>query len=288
MKRLITLFCIALGLALYQISVNAQPAQEPGPPPPSAASFPNIDRVPLPSTGNPPGWVAAPKRESRVIKKGILAPAESDVTAHQFLLSQKKTGIMRLLPRDIYDSQRFNVAKRVDLRGGGAYYSFHYLSHEYGYGSDISYEHGYLIAGGFAGADYGFLTDLGDTPLEPIVATDPRAAFSFNYTAPRKEYEARIEQRKFRFVFAHNGDTGGVTVDGVLYRKNLPMKVNHTYLLRSISYDKSDLLVALRVVSISDDGGLTIAWKILKEFTPTKLLRVVHVRDLSNCAPKCK
>jgi hypothetical protein len=194
---------------------------------------------------------------------------------------------MRLLPREAFYWHRYKAKKRVDLRGDGAYYSFHFLSHEYGYGSDISYENGYLIAGGFAGADYGFLTDLGDTPLEPIVATDPRAAFPLNYEPPRKEYEARIEQRKFRFVFAHRGDAAGVTIDGILYRKNLPANINHTYLLRSIQYDNSDLLVAFRVVKISDDGGLTIAWKILKEFKPPKLLRVMHVRDLV-CAPNCK
>lgn len=292
MKRLITLFCIAFGLAIFPVSVDAQST---GPttgqyiPNPTWRSFPGLN----PDAGGPIPAAArrtksGPKREDRIVRKGIFAPTESDVNAHMFVLSQNKAGMMRLLPREAFDWQRYNVEKRVDLRGGGAYYSFHYLSHEHGYGSDISYEEGDLIAGGFGGTDYGFLADLGDTPLEPLVATDPKAAFSLNYKPPRKEYEARLEQRTFRFVFAHRGDSGGLTVDGVLYRKNLPAKLHHTYLLRSISYNKSDLLVAFRVVRISEDGGLTIAWKILEEFTPPRLLRVVHVRDLSTCNPNCK
>ena len=290
MKRFMTLCCLALGLMVSQVSVNAQPDQQQSLPQPSRLSFPEIDRVPLPSTGSPRGVVDRPKREDRIVKKGIFAPAESDVNAHLFLLSLKKTGIMRLLPREAFDSHRYKVEKGLDLRGGGAYYSFHYLSHEYGYGADISYEKGDLIAGGFAGVDYGFLTDLGDTQLEPIVASDPRALFLLLYTPPRKEYEVRREQRRFRYVFPRERNPdAGVTVDGVLYRKNLPAQLHHTYLVRAISYSKSDLLVALRVINKSDDGGLTIAWKILKEFTPPKLLRVIDARDItSNCAPNCK
>ena len=272
MKRLMTLFCIALGLALSQVSVNAQPERQQSIPQPSSFSFPAIERVPLPSTGTPSG--ARPRREGRIIRKGILAPDESDVNAHQFLLSLEKTGMMRLLPREGFDWESYNVGKRVDMRGGGAYYSFHYRSHEYGYGSDVQYERGYLSVG-FAGVDYGFLTDLGDTPLEPIDAEDFRAAFFLNYKPPRKENEARLEQQKFSTIkFSPiSGLENGILVDGTVYGRQAPAKINHTYLLRSIVYDSSDLLVAFRVVKINDDGGLTIAWKILKEFSPPKLHR---------------
>lgn len=274
MKRLMTLFCIALGLALSQVSVTAQPERQQSIPKPSSFSFPDIERVPLPSTGTPSGLIARPRREGRIIRKGILAPGESDVNAHQFLLSLEKTGMMRLLPREGFDWERNNVGKRVDMRGGGAYYSFHYRSHEYGYGSDVQYERGCLSVG-FAGVDYGFLTDLGDTPLEPIDAEDFRAAFFLNYKPPRKENEARLEKRKFSTIkFSPiSGRENGILVDGIVYGRQAPAKVNHTYLLRSIVYDSSDLLVAFRVVKINDDGGLTIAWKILKEFSPPKLHR---------------
>ena len=133
---------------------------------------------------------------------------------------------------------------------------------------------GYLSVG-FAGVDYGFLTDLGDTPLETIDAGDFRAAFFLNYKPPRKEHEARLE--KVNSALSNSvlslGVKDGILVDGIVYGRQAPAKVNHTYLLRSIVYDSSDLLVAFRVVKINDDGGLTIAWKILKEFRTPRLKR---------------
>lgn len=281
MKRLSTLFCIALGLAVSPVLVNAQstgPSTSQNIPNPSSFSFPGlrsgVEGGPLPAAAS--RLKTGPKREDRVVKKGKFAPADSDVKAHLFLLSLENTGIMRLLPREAFDGMKHRDGAAI----GGAYFSFFNRSHEYNYGADISYDKGDLIAGGFAGPNYGFLTDLGDTPLEPIVASDPRAAFLLLYTPPRKEYEVRREQKTYRYVFPRerNSDVG-VTVDGVLYRKNLLAKLHHTYLVRAITYSKSDLLVALRVINKSDDGGLTIAWKILKEFTPPKLLPVIDARD---------
>lgn len=265
MKRLITLCLIAFGLAVSQVSVKAQatgPQTSSPVPPPAQAAFPGIERAPTTSSAH---QRYPPAREDNVIQKGILAPSESDVAQHHFLLSQNKTGLIRLLPREKFDWEVYEVAKKVDLRGGGAYFSFHYRSHEYGWGSDISYDMGKLSVG-FAGADYGIMTDLGDTPLEPLVAEDPKALYLLSYEPPDKERDARSEARKF-------GVYTGVRVDGVLYGRRLEAQLNHTYLVRSIVYERSDALVAFRIVSINEDGGLTIAWKILKEFSPTKLTR---------------
>ena len=262
MKRLITLCLIAFGLAVSQVSVKAQatgPQTSSPVPPVPRVSFPEIERVPTSSAHAR----YPPKREGKVIQKGILAPSASDVAQYQSLLSQEKTGLMRLLSSDFLVWRVYKVPKRVDMRGGGAYFSFHYRSHEYGRGSDISYQQGRLKVG-LAGADYGMLTDLGSTPLEPISAEDPRVGFLLNYKPPRKESDARLEAKKFGL--------SGFTVDGVPYRSRVDAVVNHTYLLRSIGYGTSDVLVAFRIVSGGADGGLTIAWKILKEYRPTKLI----------------
>ena len=272
MKRLITLCLIAVGLIASQISVKAQPtgsATGQNIPSPPEGSFPRLERVPTTDVGSNSNYIS---REPAVVRKGILAPAASDVAQHQFLLSQAKTGLMRLLPRERFDwgLKKVIVDKKVPLRGGGAYFSFHYRSHEYGYGSDISYERG-LLQVGFAGADYGMLTDIGDTPLESISAADPRASFLFNYKPPRKEKDARIEAKKFQGIHTPHGLTG-FSVDGVFYLNRAGAVINHTYLLRSIVYRTSDVLVALRIVRINDDGGLTIAWKMLKEYGPPKLI----------------
>lgn len=266
MKRPITLCLIVVGLVASQLSVKAQEKSQTIPPQ-AEASFPRLEGVPTPQSF---GSVSGRNREPKVVPKGILAPVESDVAQHQFLLSLKNTGLMRLLPRENFDWEVYEVPKQVDIRGGGAYFSFHYRSHEYGYGSDLSYEKG-LLQVGFAGADYGMLTDLDDTPLEPISAEDPRASFLLNYQPPQKEEDARSEYRKFS-VMRGSHKLSGFTVDGVNYQTRVDAVVNHTYLLRSIVYRRSDVLVAFRVVRINDDGGLTIAWKILKEFGPPDLI----------------
>ena len=271
MKRLMTLCLIATGSVASLVSVKAQEKTQTFPPP-AEASFPRLQRVHIPSHEQQAlETISIRYREPKVVRKGILAPVASDVDQHKFLLSQKNTGLMRLLPREDFDWEVYQVRKQAEMRGGGAYFSFHYRSHEYGYGSDLSYERG-MLKTGFAGADYGMLTDLGDTPLEAITTQDPRAHFLLTYKPARKEKEARVEARKFDPVRTRDGWTG-VSVDGSPYVNRLNAVLNHTYLVRSIVYKTSDLLVAFRIVRINDDGGLTIAWKILKEFGPPELKR---------------
>jgi hypothetical protein len=270
MKRLITLCCIAIALVVSSVSVNAQPERQQAIPPPASASLPGIDRIPIPERPQPFTANSNISREPKVVRKGILAPDASDVAQQQFLLSQNKTGLMKLLPRESFDWEVYKVNKTVPVRGGGAYFSFHHRSHEYGYGSDISYERG-LLRVGFAGANYGMITDLGDTPLELISDQDTRASFLLNYKPPRKEKDARAEAKRFEPIRTVQG-MDGFRFEGVPYLRRVDAVVNHTYLLRSIDYRTSDLLVAFRIVRISDDGALTIAWKILKEFSPPELV----------------
>jgi hypothetical protein len=222
-----------------------------------------------------------PAPEDRVIKKGLLAPAAQDRTDYAAFLKESNTGLVRLLPY-----QRTN--ERL-VRGGGAYYSFHYISHQYGRGSDLELRRPVIITSGsvprrvlegvhdmlsvgFAGADYGMLANLGMVPLDEITAKDPRAHFLAKYEPPRDEPEARCEARRFAI---------GETIDGLLYKKTLPVQTGATYLLRSINYGESDVLVAFRVARRDDDGSAVIAWKLLKDFHPRKLENI-------NIKSKCK
>jgi hypothetical protein len=203
-----------------------------------------------------------PKPEPKVIKEGFLAPAETDISNYPSLLSKPQTGLIRLLPRESSDWQVYRDATmKVDMRGGGAYFSFHFRAHPYGYGSDLSFEKGNLSVG-FAGADYGMLTDLGPQALEQIDLASPQAAFMRDYKPPIEIADARTEAQKF---------AGPFKVDGTTYTRRLRSEVNHTYLLRSIVYGRSDVLVAFQVARQDDDGSVIIAWKLLKEFSAPKL-----------------
>lgn len=217
-----------------------------------------------------------PTREDRVLKKGLLAPSVQDRAEHAIFLKQSDTGLIKLLPREVYDWRTYQTKKRLDVRGGGAYYSFFYLSHEYGYGSDVELDHNMLTVG-FAGVDYGAMVNLGDVPLDDLSATDSRAAFLSAYRPARNEPDARCEFKRFR---------KGVTVNGLLHKRSLPVQVGSTYLLRSMSYGRSDLLVAFRVVRQDPDNSTIIAWKLLKKFRRPGFDRVLYV-DSANSVDKC-
>lgn len=138
--------------------------------------------------------------------------------------------------------------KSGDVRGGGAYYSFTYRTHNYGDASHLSLSRG-KFAVGFSGAAYGFLTDLGDVPLESVSLNTPAVNLPATYERASREGIARSEHRRF---------AEGVVVDGVTFKRALPMVPNSTYVLRAINYDNSDVLVALKVVEVESDGAALI------------------------------
>ncbi|MDT5123227.1 MAG: hypothetical protein QOC96_2709 [Acidobacteriota bacterium] len=190
------------------------------------------------------------------IEKQYIPPAPEDRAAFASFLQQPGTGIMRLLPREKFDGF-------LAMRGGGAYYSFTRLTNDYNYGSDIGLEQGYLSVG-FAGADFGMLTSLGSVTLDEVKPELPAVEYLTTFNTPTKESEARVQQRQVG---------NGYTINGVAYQNRLPAHVNHTYVLRSINYRESDILVAFRVVRRDADGSLIIVWKMLKEFPIPQLER---------------
>lgn len=158
----------------------------------------------------------------------------------------------RLLPRERYDGL-------IAVNGSGAYYSFSRRSNEYGNGTDLQLSGGQLSIG-FAGADFGFMSDLGAIAFEDALKHPAVAAFA-SYEPPNKINEAREEQRRFR---------DGV-VSGMLMKNKLPVVVGNTYLLRSISYRTSDILVAFRIEREDADGSIVIFWKAIKKFPSPEL-----------------
>jgi len=189
-------------------------------------------------------------REDRVLKNGLLAPSAQDRLTYESFLRERKTGLVRLMPRESYDWETYRAKKRIPIRGGGAYYSFANLTHAYGYGNDLELDHNVLSVG-FAGKDYGMLTNFGDRQLENITLNDPGTRFISQYAPPSRERAARSEYRRFQ---------AGVMIDGALYRSRLPLEIGATYLLRSIVYRESDVLVAFRTVRQDADGSVIIAW----------------------------
>ena len=204
------------------------------------------------------------RAELQTLEKQFLEVAEEDRIAYSELLRQPGTGLIRLLPREIYDAEVYKTnPKTITMRGGGAYYSFTRLTHEYGFGSDISLDSGYLSVG-FAGLDFGMLLKLGDVPLEDVSLDSAAARFVSSYSPPASESEVRNEQRRFGM---------GTMVDDLTYKTRLPVEVNTSFLLRSITYERTDILVAFRVVRRDTDGSVILAWKLLKKYATPQVAR---------------
>jgi len=208
--------------------------------------------------------ISAKRADLLRLEDTFLSPSEEDRAKYADFLGQSDTGLIRLLPREKYDADVKQSNKdKLTIRGGGAYYSFVRLTHEYGYGSDISLYDGWLSTD-FAGANYGILTTLGNVPLENLTVETPAVQFLATHTPPSEEPKARIEQRRWG---------QGEMIEGTTYGERLRMGLDTTYLLRSVDYDTSDVLVTFRVVRVDTDGSAIILWKLLKKYPAPKLAR---------------
>ena len=201
------------------------------------------------------------RAELAKLETQFLSPSAEDRAAYAEFLGQPNTGLIRLLPREKFDTTPSKLG--LTIRGGGAYYSFVRLTHEYGYGSDIELSSGYLSVG-FAGADYGMLIKLEGARLEDVSTELPGLGFLAKYSAVTNEPDARVEQRRFGT---------GTVIDGATYKTRVPVEVGATYVLRSIDFDTSDVLVAFRVVRQDTDGSLILAWRMLEKYPTPRLAR---------------
>ena len=110
---------------------------------------------------------------------------------------------------------------------------------------------------GFAGADYGMLLNLGDISLDQVASDHAAARALLDYTPPTKEAEVRAEYRKL---------WQGLELTSFNFKNRVPANVSNTYLLRSISMDRSDIVVAFRITRKDTDGSLILVFKVLKSF----------------------
>ena len=198
--------------------------------------------------------IGARRNELEGLEQQFLAVSESDRAAYADLLAEPDTGIFRLLPREKFDSETYKEnQKTITMRGGGAYYSFSKRAHDYNSYPDISLDKDQLSAG-FAGLNYGMLAKIDSVSLRELSAQSKDA---YSDGVPN-EAAIRSEQRRFGM---------GTVIAELSLKHSVPVELNTTYLLRSISYSgRSDILVGLRVVRRDTDGSLIIAWKLLKNF----------------------
>jgi hypothetical protein len=188
-------------------------------------------------------------QQSKDLGDQLLPPSTDDLKLFANFLSQPQTGLLRLLPRETYYGY-------LTIEGGGAYYSFTHLTHAYGYGSDIELYEGDLNVG-FAGADFGFMISLGDVAIDSVTLDHPAIQYLAAFPAPTNLAEARIQQQRAG---------AGFSIGSYSYRDSVRAAAATTYALRSLCFEKSDVLVIFRVVRFDPDGSAILAWKLFKAF----------------------
>lgn len=185
----------------------------------------------------------------------LLSPSATDFS------EAKNQGfeVFRLLPRGMFDYEQ----NELSIRGGGAYYSFVKKSHSYNDTAQIELQDNDLSVG-FAGTNYGMIADLGEIPLSELDSKNKSVNSLYNYQAKSIYAEVRNEQQK---LFPN------LEINGLKFTREVKAVVGHTYVLRAISYDEADTLVAFKVQNKDDNGSLTIFWKLIKNFEKPILIK---------------
>ncbi len=186
-----------------------------------------------------------------VLEQDILSPDTNDIIRAR----KENFEVFRIMPREKYD-------RKLSIQGGGSYYSFTTKSHDYQKIAQIGLEQNNLRTG-FAGANYGFIADLGENSLAEVTTDSAEANFLVNYKPPTNESDVRIEQQRTR-----NYETAGIS-----YKNAVPAVVGHSYVFRTISFGDADVLVAFNIHRKDADGSLIIFWKLLENYEKPLLAR---------------
>jgi len=200
-------------------------------------------------------------------EKKVLMPAPEDLKANADFLRKSGAGIFRLMRvdkqnhRKVVNADKLAVSGDVLLFGGGAHYSFTKKNHNADKWSDIAWDEDFFLAG-VGGEAVGVLVELGDVSLESVSLESSGVGYLAKFVPATTESAAEKQFQQLE---------KGETDNGFSYRLSAPWKLNTTYALRSINYDRSDLLVAFRAVRQDQNGSLIILWKKLKSYSTTKL-----------------
>jgi hypothetical protein len=176
--------------------------------------------------------------------------------------------VAKILPRGTFAGP-FNAYKDEEnplgIREGGSYYSFTTRNHSYNKIPQIGLEKGMLKVG-FYGLSYGFVTALGDIPLELVELDTFPGRYLADYKPPYLYSDIREEQKR----------AWGFTYESFKFVSRIKATAQATYLVRAISFDEADKLVAFKILKIDDDGAITIGWRSLKDF---EVPRYAHETD---------
>lgn len=216
-------------------------------------------------------------------QKKRLSPEAKDLAAYTSFLRQPKTGLIKLFPdlgcQDNAEIIRADASCR-NFIPNSAFYSFREKDYTTEYLADIRLENGFFVSDG--ALSQGILVALGKIPLEDATLGSAGMDFLINY---------RPEQNNKDVFRQAIQITKGVKSGNFLYKKVLPVVSDMTYALRVIAYrgrfyrtfrgakfdvllgdERTDVILAFRVVGKAEDGSATLLWKELERKKPPKVI----------------
>lgn len=226
------------------------------------------------------------RKYAELLDKMLAAPPQYQ-TAFADLLKDKKMYLVR-----IYPDQKCNLlnektissqeAERCDgiipYAGGGSFYSFKEKTNVYftSSGADIHFIDGKFIVD-LKRFGKGIISEIGDVDLENISLNSASVKFLIESEPKKTLVEAKEENKLLE---------KGINSNGFNYSSAAFIKLNSTYVMRSIAYKtkerivfkntrpgqevtdisgtSKDELIAFKVVGQEKDGSIIILWKKLK------------------------
>lgn len=208
----------------------------------------------------------------------LVAVAPEDLEKFKDLLKKPKTGIVKLMP-DAGCPDSIPVVSAVGdclkytMPGNGSSYSFRIKNYRISRLSDLTLQANRFATKGFM--TQGILVDIGDVRLESVSLMTAGVPYLKSFQpATEVQQAAKID----------NDFLKGVQDGDFLYKRTAPVKENSTILLRSVAYkgnsmrshqtltydefefdERSDVIVAFRVIRRDADGAVTIVWREIEE-----------------------
>jgi hypothetical protein len=276
-------------IALVTANVFAQTPSVGGPPPiggyRSPSEDPNVGRRdnaqpridemkrredPMNNSTGPgslrPDFVFKSESKLNAKERMLLATDPEDQKKYAEFLRQPGTGLFRLLPHEakgiVTVENLKSGAGLLPIKGWGAYYSYSKLRHELDGWSEIGLQNGTFQVG-FARRSLGFIGLLGDVPLE-AVTLDSKEVDPLHKLVPATAYQEIMAQGDKNIHWLRAG--------GFIYGSTIAAFADNTYVLRSTTSGKADILVAFRVIRQDAEGSLHVLWKKLADY-PVKTLK---------------
>jgi hypothetical protein len=202
-------------------------------------------------------------------ERRLLEPTFEDQQQWATFLRLPDTGLIRLYPwsrrRRVISVDDLGDGRTPDFNLHASAYSFSKQKHGNGLNGFVDPRLGWAelrlrearLFTGFTGESLGVLVALGNFPLEAVTPQTAGVTGLTNIIPPADYLEASSLSRRNR---------AGFEMDKFRYGSSLPVATDTTYVMRSTSNRRADVLIAFRVIRLAADGSATIVWRKLKSY----------------------